>query len=170
MKKQWIILVAIVMLAILAIFQTSKPNKEELSKVKHIAPQISLTGLDGKIYTLEDLNGKPVVVNFWASWCGPCEDEAPELVRLYEKYSEKVEIYAVNVTTSDSVKGAIAFAEKYGFEFPVLLDIEGTVSEKYRIQSFPTTYFINGEGVIVEKVIGLLSPRDLERKSKQLIR
>lgn len=172
MKKQWIVLAAIVVLIVVAVYQSPSPNnnKEELPKVGYRAPQTSLTGLDGKTYSFDDLNGKPVVINFWASWCGPCRIEAPDLVRLYEKYSEQIEIYAVNVTVGDSIDGAKAFAEEYGFDFPVLLDPEGTVSELYQIRPIPTTFFVNGKGIIVDQVIGVVDSRDLESKFKRLIR
>ncbi len=169
MKRQWIVLAAIVILTVLAVFQTNKGNREELPKVGYLAPKFSLTGLDGKVYSMEALQGKPVVINFWASWCGPCRLEAPELVRLYEKYGSKVEIYAVNVTINDQIENAKAFAEQYGFTFPVLLDKEGEVSGKYGINPIPATFYVNREGVIVDKVIGLVDGQTMESKFQKLI-
>lgn len=169
MKKQWLVLAAIIVLAIVALFQTSPANREELPKKGYRAPQFALPALDGQTYTLKKLDGKPVVLNFWASWCGPCRIEAPELVRLYEKYRGKIEIYAINVTASDSVEGARAFADEYGFSFPVLLDDKGEVSQKYGIQPIPTTFFVGGDGVIVDQVIGLVDPQSMEAKFKKLL-
>ena len=97
------------------------------------APDFSLKGLDGKTYTLSDLKGaKPVLVNFWASWCPPCKAEAPDLVQLYKEYGDEMEIYAVNLTSADSVEGAQQFVDEYGFEFPVLLDDKGEVGKIYQ--------------------------------------
>ncbi|NHN33294.1 TlpA family protein disulfide reductase [Paenibacillus agricola] len=169
MKKQWFILSAIILLGLLAIYQTTSANKEELPKVGYKAPAVSLQGLDGKIYSFETLIGKPVVLNFWASWCAPCKIEAPELVKLHEKYKDQVEIYAVNITASDSVEGAKTFANEYGFTFPVLMDVEAEVAKKYQISPIPTTYFINKEGIIVDKLLGLTDPDSLDNKFKQLI-
>jgi cytochrome c biogenesis protein CcmG/thiol:disulfide interchange protein DsbE len=168
LRKQIIVAIAVVVLAGLAIFQTSAANKEELPKVGFKAPQISLQGLDGKTYSFETLQGKPVVINFWASWCGPCKLEAPELVRLYEKYKGEVEIYAVNLTSGDDVKNARAFADDYGFQFPVLLDEEGDVADKYQIQAIPSTFFVNNKGTIIYKATGLVSAQTLESQFKQL--
>jgi cytochrome c biogenesis protein CcmG/thiol:disulfide interchange protein DsbE len=169
LRKQIIMGIVVVFLAGLAIFQTSSANKEELPKVGFKAPYISLQGLDGKTYSFETLEGKPVVINFWASWCGPCKLEAPELVRLYEKYKEEVEIYAVNLTSNDKVRDTKAFADHFGFEFPVLLDEKGDVADLYQIQAIPSTFFVNSKGMITYKATGLVSAQTLESQLKQLI-
>ncbi|MCT1403069.1 TlpA family protein disulfide reductase [Paenibacillus sp. p3-SID867] len=169
MKKQWWILLTIIVLAILAIIQSTSVSTEELPKTGYQAPNFSLQALDGQTYSLQGLKGKPVVINFWASWCGPCKIEAPELVRLYDKYRARIEIYAVNVTASDSIEGAKAFAKDYGFQFPVLIDEKGEVAQKYAIRPIPTTLFVNSEGIIIEQVIGLVDPQTMESKFRRLL-
>jgi thiol-disulfide isomerase/thioredoxin len=172
MKKQWLIAGVIAILAVLAVYQSTaanKGNEEKLAEVGFAAPSIRLKDLNGETRTLEMLNGKPVVLNFWTSWCPPCQAEAPELVRLYEKYKDHVEIYAVNITVEDKEEYARQFAEYFGFEFPVLLDKKGKVSEIYQVSTIPTTYFVNDEGIITDKVIGLLDPKALENKFAGLI-
>lgn len=168
MKKQWIILAAVVLLTVFAFYQTSSASKEELPKVGFKAPKFALKGLDGKTYSLDNLDGKPVVVNFWASWCGPCKLEAPELVKLAKKYNGSLQVYAVNLTSSDTLENAKAFAAAYGFNFPVILDEMGTVSERYAVQVIPTTYFVDKNGIIVDKVLGLLDPVELDKKFQSL--
>jgi cytochrome c biogenesis protein CcmG/thiol:disulfide interchange protein DsbE len=149
---------------------TAAQRVEVLPKAGFTAPGFTLADFNGKEYILSQNNEKPVVVNFWASWCGPCRLEAPELVKLYAAYKDRVEIYAVNLTTQDRVDEAKAFAEEYGFEFPVLLDkdIKDPVANRYRIQAIPTTFFIDKNGLIVDKVIGLASPQTLADKFKKL--
>ncbi|ETT40477.1 MULTISPECIES: TlpA family protein disulfide reductase [Paenibacillus] len=169
MKKQWWILSTIIVLAIIAIIQSTSVRTEELPKTGYQAPNFSLQALDGQTYSLQSLNGKPVVINFWASWCGPCKIEAPELVRLYDKYKARIEIYAVNVTASDSIEGAKAFAQDFGFQFPVLIDEKGEVAQKYAIRPIPTTLFVNSEGIIIEQVIGLVDPQTMESKFRRLL-
>ncbi len=141
MRKQWIVIAVIVLLAGIAAYQSSSDNREELPRAGYQAPQFSLPGLDGNDYSLAKLTNKPVVLNFWASWCGPCRLEAPELARLYEKYKDQIEIYAINVTSGDKVADARAFAEEYSFSFPVLLDEKGEIAKKYGIRPIPTTFF-----------------------------
>ncbi len=140
---------------------------EELPEEGFRAPDFTLKGLDGQTYTLSKVN-KPVVVNFWASWCPPCKAEAPELVKLYDKYGDHVEIYAVNMMTQDNVKDAQGFVNEYGFQFPVPVDEEGVVAGAYRIQAIPTSFFIDSDGIIVKKVIGLVTPEELDNLFKQL--
>lgn len=169
MKKQWLVLTAIVVLLFIAVYQSADSNKEEIPRIGYKAPSFSLQGLDGETYSLNDLNGRPVVINFWASWCSPCKAEAPELVKLYQKYGEQIEIYAVNLTANDSVSNAKAFANNYKFTFPVLLDEDAVAAQKYNIAPIPTTFFVNNEGIIEDIVLGLVDPQTLESKFKQLL-
>lgn len=148
--------------------QEEASKSEELAKVNFLRPSFSLAGLDGKEYSTDEVN-KPLVINFWASWCGPCKLEAPELVKLYQKYNKDIEIYAVNLTASDSVEGAKNFADEYGFQFPVLLDTDNVVSDKYNIIAIPTTYFINSEGIIVDQIAGYAGKTAFEEKFKNLL-
>ncbi|HFK1489141.1 TlpA family protein disulfide reductase [Bacillus cereus] len=149
--------------------QAELQEKEVLPQVGFKAPGITLKGLDGKLQSLNDAKGKPYIINFWASWCGPCEMEAPDLVHMYDKYNKDVEIFAVNATVSDPVQEASAFANRYGFEFPVLLDMEGVAGLDYKVFSLPTTFFVNKDGIIVDHVRGVLPPDQLEKKFKKLI-
>ncbi len=169
-RWQWLLLIAIIGLAGLAIYQTSETRNETLPKIGFKAPPFSLPSLEGQSYSLETLNGKPVVINFWASWCGPCKMEAPELERLYAKYRGQLEIYAVNATASDSAKDAAAFAERYQFTFPVLLDEKGELVKKYRVGSFPTTFFVNRDGTIADLVIGPMDSQAADDKWKRLLK
>ncbi|WP_232697338.1 TlpA family protein disulfide reductase [Brevibacillus daliensis] len=149
----------------------AKEEKQELPRIGFLAPSFELKGLDGKSYRLSDQQkaSKPVLVNFWASWCEPCHLEAPMLTDLYAKYKDKAEFYAVNLTKSDSVDLAYEFVDQYKFEFPVLLDESASVKKKYYAYSIPTTYFINKDGVIIDVAIGVLPPDVFEDKILRMI-
>ena len=149
--------------------QAELQKTEVLPQVGFKAPDITLKGLDGKLYSLNDAKGKPYLINFWASWCGPCEMEVPDLVHMYDKYKKDVEIFAVNATIGDPVQEASAFADRHGFKFPVLLDMDGVAGLDYKVFSLPTTFFFYIYGIIVEQVRGVLPPDQLEEKFKKLI-
>ncbi|MUG43623.1 TlpA family protein disulfide reductase [Paenibacillus woosongensis] len=133
------------------------------------SPAFALQGLDGNTYKVEGERDKPVLVNFWASWCDPCKDEAPDLVKLYEKYGDRLDIYGVNVTAYDTVEKAEAFVKEYGIEFPVLLDKKEEAYKKFNGIAFPTNVLIDKDGVIQDLIVGILPPKDLEAKIKKLL-
>ncbi|MDH5606834.1 MAG: TlpA family protein disulfide reductase [Anaerolineae bacterium] len=120
-----------------------------------IAPDFTLTSLDGDSYTLSELRGKPILVNLWASWCGPCRQEMPAMQALYEEFHpEGFEILAVNAANQDNIPAAAAFVEELGLSFPILLDLDGEVSRMYQLRALPSSFFINPDGSIAEVVIG----------------
>lgn len=120
-----------------------------------LAPDFTLQAADGSTVTLSDLQGKPVLVNFWASWCAPCKAEMPAMQRVYEEYGQKgFIILAVNATRQDSQKAATDFATQYGLTFPILFDVSGEASAQYQVRALPTTFFIDVEGNIHDVLIG----------------
>ncbi|UJF31594.1 TlpA family protein disulfide reductase [Paenibacillus hexagrammi] len=175
-KKNGFILAIVVILAGLAVYQsvsnsdrqTSLPA-EEAPQTNYLAPTFTLTGLDGKEYTVGGARDKPMLVNFWASWCGPCEEEAPELVDVYKKYEGQFDLYAVNVTPGDKIENIKKFVEQYKYPFPVLLDKQGTNADTYKVIAIPTSFLIDKNGV-VRDVIHVVSPKELDKKISQLIK
>lgn len=136
-------------------YQASQ-HEEQLSEAVYMAPDFKLQSLNGETVRLSDYAGKKVLLNFWATWCPPCNEEAPHLQTIYESYqSAGVEILAVNVTNEDKNHDKIEqFVQQYALTFPTLLDQSGEVSAKYRILTLPTTYFIDEEGAIFETITG----------------
>ncbi len=125
------------------------PGMEVSPKAGSLAPDFLLETLDGGEVRLSDLRGKGVIVNLWATWCGPCRKEMPQFVAAYDRYQEEgLEIIAVNVQESRSI--IRPFVEDFGIDFPVALDRRGAVSDEYRIIGLPTTYFIDRDGVVRE--------------------
>ncbi len=120
-----------------------------------LAPDFSLTTLDGATVTLSELRGQVVLLNIWASWCPPCRAEMPAMQRVWEEYREQgLVVLAVNSTSQDTVADAQAFVAKNGLTFPIPLDMSGEVTRLYRVSSLPTSFFIGADGVIREVVIG----------------
>jgi thiol-disulfide isomerase/thioredoxin len=114
--------------------------------VGHPAPEVSLTTVAGETFTLSALRGKPVVLNFWATWCPPCRAELPELQAAHERYAGQVIIAGVN--QAEPPASVAAFAGQVGLSFPLPLDVRGDVSRRYAVRSLPTTFFIDRTGVI----------------------
>jgi thiol-disulfide isomerase/thioredoxin len=169
------VLILIVILAGLAVYRDSGNRDQQVvlpsefaPKPGFLAPGFDLTALDGSSYKVGGNREKPLLLNFWASWCGPCEEEAPMLTEVYEKYKDRLDLYAVNVTGNDDFDQAKAFAERFKFGFPVLLDYKLDAVKLYRFQVIPTSFLINRNGVVVD-VINLPDQKELEKKIRKLI-
>lgn len=113
---------------------------------------------DGNSVSLYSKIGKPIIVNFWASWCSPCKAELPDFQLAYEEYGAEVEFMMVNLTDgrSETVEGASGFINAQGYTFPVYYDINQEGAMAYYVASIPTTYFIDAEGNIVAYAQGML--------------
>jgi len=124
------------------------------------APDFVAETLSGDEVHLRNLRGKPVVLNFWATWCPPCRAEMPLLQQYYAKHSGEYAMVAVNdAEPPEQVKG---FIEQQGFTFIVALDPKQAIVGKYRIQGFPTTFFIDADGVIRYMHVGMLDEGTLQ--------
>jgi cytochrome c biogenesis protein CcmG, thiol:disulfide interchange protein DsbE len=115
-----------------------------------VAPHFTLQHLDGSKGTLSlaDLKGKPVIVNFWASWCIPCEDEAPALQKTYERYKDQG-LVVVGVDAQDFRADAKRFAKRYGITYPIVYDGKGSTLGKWGVTGFPETFFVDRSGKLV---------------------
>ncbi|MCI0709432.1 MAG: TlpA family protein disulfide reductase [Chloroflexi bacterium] len=111
------------------------------------APDFTLLDLAGGEHSLDDYQGRPVIINYWATWCRPCEAEMPALQAVYEKYEDDgLVILAINTTESPQV--IEPFIEERGLTFPVLLDERSATAREYGVQAYPSTYFIDRNGII----------------------
>lgn len=109
------------------------------------APQFTLSTFDGKKVSLKDFKGQVVMINFWASWCGPCRQEMPILNELYKKY-KKVGFTLLGINLDEDMADAEAFIKKTPVNFPILHDPEGKVADLYKNQAMPSSYFIDSKG------------------------
>ncbi len=125
----------------------------EGSQAGNLSSNFQLSSLDGKTVSLRDLRGSPVMLNFWATWCGPCRIEMPYLQQIYEKWRDKG-LILLTINLSETTFKVQQFMQDNSLSFPVLLDSNGEVGRKYNITAIPTTFFINKYGIIRERKLG----------------
>lgn len=135
------------------------------------APDFTVKDADGNSVSLSDFHGKPVVINFWASWCGYCTDEMPVFQEVYENYGEQVAFMMINLTdgsreTLDSAKG---FIEDEGYTFPVYFDTELEAAHAYETYSIPVTFFIDANGDLVTGIQGAATKSKLLDKIGKIL-
>lgn len=137
-------------------------------RLNQSAPAGELKTREGKLLSIGGVREKPLLVNFWTSWCGPCQAEAPLLQALYEKYGDRIDFYAVNVTSDDKRESVDQFVETYGWTFPVLLDENGRLAELYRVMGYPTSFIIDRDGVLRNQFY-YEHPRSLEERIRRIL-
>jgi len=127
------------------------------------SPDFTVVDYDGNEVKLSDLFGKPIVLNFWASWCPPCKSEMPEFHKVYEEMGDEVTFVMVDLVdgSRETVEKGKAYVEEQGFLFPVYFDTEGEAGAAYGISSIPTTIFINEDGFIVNGTQGAMDEEAL---------
>lgn len=120
---------------------------------------------------LSDYIGKPVVLNFWASWCGPCQSEMPDFEEIYNQYANEINFLMVNLTDGDreTFDTASSYIKKQQFHFPVFYDLDMTASSTYYVSSIPQTFFINADGQIVSYAKGAMTKNAIEEQIKRII-
>jgi peroxiredoxin len=136
------------------------------------APDFSLKTTLGGSVTLSELRGQAVLVNLWATWCPPCRAEMPAIEKMYREYKDRgFIVLAVNMTRQDDPAQVAPFADEYNLTFPILLDESGEVAALYQLNSLPSSFFINRDGIIEEVVVGgPMSEALLRTRIEQILR
>jgi len=118
-------------------------------KIGDRAPDFTLSSINGSEVSLNSFRGKKVLLNFWASWCGPCQVEAPHLKAVHEQYEkEGLVVLTVDLAFNDDLTNVKKFIDKFKLSAPVLFDLDGKVAQTYATNFIPMTYFIDAKGVI----------------------
>lgn len=136
--------------------QAQAPSSESRQAIP-----FSMRSFDGRDISLEGFRGKPVVVNFFASWCGPCQLEAPALGDAWAEFGDRVEFVAVAI--DDSEDGARAFVKEFKLSFTAGIDSTGEIAKAYNIYAIPRTYIIDRAGAVLYEHSGVITREDLDR-------
>ncbi|MDD3839741.1 MAG: TlpA disulfide reductase family protein [Clostridia bacterium] len=141
-----------------------QPNKTQ-------APDFELTTLEGEVVKLSDYRGKVVMLNFWATWCGYCTVEMPEIQQAHEKYQQDLQVLAVNLTTSEKngVQDVVDYIDKEGYTFTVPLDEQGVSTTMYGVRGIPVTYFIDKQGYVAFSHPGPMTKEQIEKYIQSLL-
>ena len=128
-------------------------------------PDFTVYDAEGTAYKLSDFLGKPVILNFWASWCGPCKAEMPDIEESYKTYGEEIHFLIVNLTdgNTETVETASAYIAQQGYTFPVYYDTAMEAAYAYGISAIPATYFIDAEGNLIHQQVGMMDAETLQQ-------
>lgn len=151
---------------------TSGPEARKVEvrpEVGYLAPDFTLPDIQGRAITLSQLKGKPVFLNFWATWCPPCRVEMPDIQEFFKKYKDEVEVVAVNLTSTEKSPAEVKkFLETNGYTFPVVLDTKGVAENYYLVRAIPTSYLLDDQRIIRFKYTGPLSLQLLEQALEKI--
>ena len=168
-RGYWIALIVIALIVIGGVAVTfgvspNLPEKEEFPR----APDFKVNIIGGREVTLDDFRGQPLIVNFWASWCPPCRDEAPTLVKVSNKYRGKVAF--LGIVYQDTVANVKAFTEEFRVKYPSALDPGAAAARAYKVTGVPETYVIDAKGRLVAKWIGAIDEANLTNFIEEALR
>jgi len=157
----------LLLLGLLAIFAFGLQKRESVQLQGMAAPPFAVTTFTGEQFSLAGLQGKPVVINFWASWCVECYKEAGLLEQAYQEYKDQGVTF-LGIAYLDTDKEAQAYMQKYGITYPSGHDVASKIARAYRITGVPETFFINQQGKIIHVQIGPIEPTQLYQLLDQL--
>lgn len=150
-----------------AITNSNSPKPAETTQAagESKAPDFTVYDADGKPVKLSDYIGKPIILNFWASWCPPCKSEMPDFNEIYKQQGEKYQFMMINLTdgSRETVETAKSFIEEQGYEFPVFYDKDIDAAMKYNTYSIPVTYFIDKNGNLAAYAQGAIDSATLQK-------
>ena len=178
-NRKWIIGIAVLLGVSLAVAgwvalvgrnedeQSSDQGMQVAPVAGALAPDFTLVNLEGETVSLSDFHGQPVLINLWATWCGPCRIEMPTIQSRFEEYRD--EGFIVLAVNFDEPRGDVqSFRDEFGLTFQILLDTGAEVQKLYRTRSYPSTFFVDRNGVVQVQHIGVMTEGNLDGNLAQI--
>ncbi|MDQ6421745.1 TlpA disulfide reductase family protein [Paenibacillus sp. LHD-117] len=134
------------------------------------ASQIQLPELRTNEAVTVDFAEKPTVISLFTSWCTYCNEDAPKMAALHEKYKDRINLIGINITNRDDLSEVRAYAERHALAYPILLDLKGDVYARYGGDGFPALYFVNTEGKVTDSIIGSTDLETLDSSFRKLLK
>ncbi len=165
---------AVLVLALFAVLayglanRSSATGRSGMTRIGKPAPQFAMQLLDGGEFQLSDHEGRPLIINFWASWCPPCRQESPAFERQWRRYRD-TGIQFVGVDIQDDVSDAEAYVREFGLTFPNGLDPDGKITIDYGVIGLPVTFFVGSSGIVEGRWVGAIPEEKLEEWVKTLV-
>lgn len=175
MKKLLAILLALCLLLCCGCQEKTEDSEEpEVTTTEEqidYATDFMVYDREGNAVKLSEMRGKPVVINFWATWCGPCKSELPAFQQAFETYGEDVQFMMVDMVSgrTETKAGAIEYVDGQGYTFPLYFDEDETAVVAYEITAVPATFVINAEGELVESHVGAMDYAAIEALLQQVL-
>lgn len=167
-RNYWRVLVVGLVVALLALLGWGLQAQAGGPAESGPAPDFSLTTFEGETITLSDLQGQVVIINFWASWCPPCREEAPYLESTWRKYKDQGVVF-LGVDYVDAKPNALAYLDEFDITYPNGPDIAQKIAKAYRIKGVPETFYVDKSGQLRGVQIGPLYPPTLDNKIDELL-
>ncbi len=164
---------AIVIFSVMGLLAWGLANRASVTgmsgftRVNQPAPDFALPLFDGATTTLADFKGKPLVINFWASWCDPCRDEARALEQTWRKYRESGVVF-IGPNIQDSESSARSYIAEFGITYPNGRDAQGRMAIDYGVVGMPVTFFVNANGLVVRRYVGAIPEATLDQWVSEL--
>lgn len=146
-------------------------TQTEAEAEKEAVPDFTVYDREGNPVKLSDFRGKPVILNFWASWCGPCTSEMPDLQAAYDIYGDQIHFLLVNLTdgSRETAESAGEFLDEQGYTFPAYFDTDMDAAGAYGVNAIPVTYLVDAEGYLVAWTQGAMSEESVQKAVNLLL-